>query len=484
MNTVFFLRRVGAALSQLDERLSRYRHVIGGAFALLLAAGFALLSVNHGPLYNLNDIGTFQNRALFIVMTCAGFFLLLLLTTALHRGGVYRLLLREGILFVGLWILLVGINQQTYFYGEEIRPMIRAMDAAGLGALAQWETTLTAPMATLLYVITRGAVYDLYTVKLACVLCFMLLGVLAMHAADVRNLGIRVEALLALCMILPCGFMSAACTALPDVIALAPLAAALMLAMGAKRPALKKLAAALYGLALALGGLALYALPIFVLLVIQKKFSARDLALSAAVALAACVPAVVCGMSVGKALYSLFAVLLALPTYAAGAPGMFSLIPRALVEEMPGMFQLQYLPEIDTVTNAQKYYTQAHFEQAALGFAIAGIAMYVGVFALVYRRKDMSGAARAFALTLMALIVCPGVTNGAWLAAAVLALYIIMTEKRLRLAACMVIFSVCGAAAYPMLEETLLPMATAFVLNLCALCMVLDVIPGSMKDIA
>lgn len=484
MNTVFFLRRVRAALTKLDEQLSRFHLLIGGAIAVLLAAGFALLSVEHGPLSNLNDIGTFRNRAIFILMTSAGFFLLLMLATALHRGGIYRLLLRELILFVGLWILLVGINQQTYFYGEEIRPMIRAMDEAGLGALAQWETTLTAPMATLLYAITRGAVYDLYTVKLLCVLSFMLLGVLVTYAADTRGLGIRAEALLALCMIVPCGFMSAACTALPDVIALAPLAAALMLVLTAKRPAMKMLAAALYGLALALGGVALYALPIFVLLVVQKKLSVRDLAISAAVALATCVPAMVCGMPVGKALYSLFSGLFVLPTYAAGAPGMFSLIPHALVEEMPGKFQLQYLPEIDTVTNAQKFYTQAHFEQAALGFAIAGIAIYAGVFALVYRRKDMSATARAFALTLTALMVCPGVTNGAWLAAAVLALYVIMTEKRLRLAACLVIFSVCGAATYPMLEETLLPMATAFVLNLCALCMALDVIPGSVKDIA
>jgi len=36
---------------------------------------------------------------------------------------------------------------------------------------------------------------------------------------------------------------------------------------------------------------------------------------------------------------------------------------------------------------------------------------------------------------------------------------------------------VSGAAAYPMLGETLLPMVLAFVLNLCALLMTIDVIP-------
>jgi len=151
------------------------------------------------------------------------------------------------------------------------------------------------------------------------------------------------------------------------------------------------------------------------------------------------------------------------------------------VSQMPIIWWMSRLPQIDTVTNAQPYYTQGHFEIAALGFAIAGIAIFGGVCAWLWQKKDMTAAARAYALVLTALIVCPGATNAAWIAASLASLLLLFEERRLRLPACMVLFAASCSAVYPMTREVLLPMAAAFALCLCALLMTLDVIPTTLN---
>ena len=479
MQMVFMLRRLRAAFVALDAYLARWRLLLGAAVAVLLAGGFALMSVYAGPIYNLNDIGTFRARLLFIAMTAAVY--LLLLTAALNKGNIYRMLLRQMIVTAGLLILLMGINQKTFFYVENTQPLIRAMDSQGLAALAGWETNLSAPEATMLYLITRGLVYDMYLVKLVCIGGYLLLCLLTLFAADRLNIGLRSEALLALCVILPLGFISAGCTALLDTVCVALLAVSLALALDKKDcRAMKWTAAVLFGLAIAVSGLALYALPVFAYLVYRRRMTGGQLALSLAIPVLACVPAIAAGMPAGEAVRSLFDANLALPEYAAGAPGFMSLIPRAEVGEMPIDMWMRYLPEIDAVTNAQPYYTQAHFERAALGLAIAGVAVYGGVCAWLYRNEEMTGTAKAFALILTALIVCPGATSAAWIPAGLMGLYAIFAEKRLRLPACMVLFASSCAAVYPMTEEVLLPMATAFALCLCALLMVMGIIPTGL----
>lgn len=480
MQATFLLRRVGSFFAALDDRLSRYRLLIGGAIALLLSGGFALMSVFAGPIYNLNDIGTFKIRALFIVMTATVYALLLIVTAALHRGSVYRMLLRQLIVTAGLMILLMGINQKTFFYNECIQPLIRAMDAGGLGAAAGWETNLSAPAMTLLYLITRGPVYDMYSVKLLCIGCFLLLCLLTARMADRKDMGLRADALLALCVILPQGFMSFGCTGLLDVVCVALLAAALALALGGEGRIAMRAAAAMYGFALSMSGLALYALPVFALLAANRRMSARELAAALAIPVLACVPAMLSGMPAGEALLSLLRANLSLPEYAAGAPGLLSLIPRAEVTEMPIIWWLERLPEYDAATNAQPYYTQEHFEIAALGISVSGIAIYGGVCAWLWQKNDMSKTAKAFALTLSALIVCPGITNGAWIAAGLLSLYAIFADKALRLPACMVLFAASCAAVYPMTEEILLPLAAAFALCLCALLMATGILPTTI----
>ena len=147
---------------------------------------------------------------------------------------------------------------------------------------------------------------------------------------------------------------------------------------------------------------------------------------------------------------------------------------------MPIDMWMRHLPEIDAVTNAQPYYTQAHFERAALGLAIADGAVYGGVCAWLYRNEEMTSTAKVFALILTALIVCPGATSAAWIAAGLTGLYAILAQKQLRLPACMVLFAASCAAVYPMTEEVLLPMAAAFALCLCALLMVMGIIPTGL----
>lgn len=467
------LLRVRDAALRVDETLTRRCRLLGALLALAIAALFAAVSVVAGPLYNLNDIGTFRLRALFIVMTAGVLGCALLAATLLHRGRFSRLALRQMILTAGMMILLQAINQKTYAYVEVIQPLVRAMDAQGLAAIVGWETNLSAPALTLLYLVTRLPVYDMYVVKLLSVAGFLALCVLALYVCDRRNMGIRAEVALALCLILPQGFLNAACAAQMDVAAVALLAASLVLALhdgGGKRA----LASAVcYGAAVALSGFALYALPVFIWLMGAKKIRPAHLAIALAVVALMCLPALVSGMPLGETAGSLVRANFALPQYASGAPNVLSFIPRALPEEMPEYAMLRHVAQMDTETYAQPFYTQAHFEQVSGGVILAALALLMGLCAMIVRQKGMGDIARAFALTLAALLCCPGVTSGAWVLLDVLAIVAIVAEPKLRLPACLTLFATAGASCYPVAEEILLPMIAAMILCLLALAIVM-----------
>ena len=116
------------------------------------------------------------------------------------------------------------------------------------------------------------------------------------------------------------------------------------------------------------------------------------------------------------------------------------------------------------------------------GLALAGLALYLGVCALVWCAKDKTPLHRAMLLALGALIVCPNVTSAAWLLLDVLCLYAILAEPGLRLPACLVLFATMTSSSYPMTEEVMLPMVAAFALCLAALCMLLGVIPTGKEE--
>ena len=476
------MNRLKDALGVLSRFTQKHRLLLSAVLAVLLSGLLALYNVSSGPLRNLNDIGGWDNRALFIAMSAAVHLSMLLLCAWLSHVSLARTALRQIIVTAGMVILLLAINQKTYAYVNVMQPVIRAMDEGGLAAGVAAASGMSAPMLLLMYAITRGPVYDMYLLKLFAIGCDLLLGLLAMRAADRNRLGLRAEVLLALCMILPQGFMNAACSALPEIAAVTLLAVSLTLALGCDRP--KTLASGLcYGAACALSGAALYALPVYLWLVRRGGMKRRELLAGACAALLLCVPAMACGMPALRALGSLFAANLGLPAYAAGAPGMVSLIPRAAVEEMPQYAPLlRHLTALDMETHAQQFYTQAHFEIIMRGVALAGLALYLSVCALAWRAKDKTPLHRAMLLVLGALIVCPNVTSAAWLLMDVLCLYAILAEPGLRLPACLVLFATMTSSSYPMTEEVMLPMVYAFILCLAALCMLLGVIPTGKEE--
>ena len=460
------------AAVRVDDFLTKYRLVFSALLAAVLAGVIALYNVSSGPLHNLNDIGGWSNRALFIAMSACVHGALLLAAALLSRVRFARIALRQVILTAGFYIMLLAINQKSYIYINVMLPLVRAMDA-GFSAGMQASSYLSAPAKVLVYFITRGPVYDMYLLKLFAIGCYLFTALLLMRAADRQNIGIRVEVLLALCVILPQAFLNAACSALAEVAALALLAAALEMRFGCDKP--KTLGAALcYGAACALCGACLLALPVM----LDKKNWKKQMIALAGVMVAGCVPAVMGGMRIADAAGSLFGAVLGMPVYAGGAPGAANLIPRALVEEIPQYAAtLRHLAQLDLVTHAQEHYTQAHFETVMRGFAWAGLAAYAALYALVRRGEGKAALHRAFVLTLGALIVCQGVTSSMWLAVDLICLYAIVTEPKLRLPSCMVLFATAAGACYPMTQEVLLPMVYAFVLCLAALCLLLDVIP-------
>ena len=467
---------IGQALDRLDRFLTKHRIICSALLAAALSALLALYNVNSGPLHNLNDIGGWDNRAVFIIM-CAGVQGALLMGCTMLSGVRFsRTALRQVILTAGYYILLIAINQKTYLYVNILQPLVRTMDE-GFAAGMQADCYLSAPAKLLVYLITRGPVYDMYTLKLAAIGCYLVTALLLTRAADQNGLGIRAEVLLALCVILPQAFMNAACSAMAVELAAVMLLAIAISLRGGKKRALA--AAVCFGAACALCGACLLALPAM----IDRKTWKRQAAIIAGVMLVLCVPAVAGGMPAAEAAGSLFGAVLGVPVYAGGAPGVANLIPRAAVEEIPQYAAiLRHLPEIDMVTNSQMHYTPAHYAYVMRGFAWAGLAAYAGLWLLVRRSEGKTALHRVLALVLGALIVCPGVTSGAWLVLDVLCLYVILAEPKLRLPACLVLFATAAGSCYPMTEEVLLPMVYAFVLCLLAMCMLLDVIPMGKEN--
>ena len=196
-------------LNALSAWLDRHALPLGAALAAALSLLLALYNVGGGPLGNLNDIGGWRNRALYIALTAAVQLFVLLAAALLYHERFWRLAVRQLLLTVGLVILLMGINHKSYLFVEQMLPFIRRMDAAGLSAMNDMRLNLSAPAVTALYLLTRGPIYDMYMLKLACMGAFLLMAVLAAHAADRRGWGLRGEALLLLCLILPQGFLTA-----------------------------------------------------------------------------------------------------------------------------------------------------------------------------------------------------------------------------------------------------------------------------------
>ena len=462
-------------LNALSAWLDRHALLLGALLAAVLSLLLALYNVGSGPLSNLNDIGGWRNRVLYIALTAGMQMVVLLAAALLYHERFWRLAVRELLLTAGLVILLMGINHKSYLFVEQMLPFIRQMDAAGLSAINNMPLNLSAPAATALYLITRGPIYDMYMVKLACMGAFLLLAVLAAHAADVRNWGLRSEALLLLCLILPQGFLAAGSAPQLDVLGALLLAAALML-LDERHPLGGML---LYGAAFALSGAALYALPLVVLLFPKSGAKAGHAALAALVALAACLPAVLGGVSVGRAVSSLFTANFAVPEYATGVPNLMSAFPRAAMEEMPEYALIRAFPEIDAVTNAPEVYTQAHFELLMHGLTFAALAMFIGLCAYLKQDRAASPLRKTLTLGLGAMILCPGVGMGAWLPLCMLCLAAILREPQTRLPACMALFATAGGCCYPATGETLLRPVYAFALCAAALFMLLGVIPGA-----
>lgn len=476
------INRLKGALAALDRFTTKHRLLLCTLLAAALSGVLALYNVSSGPLRNLNDIGGWANRALFIGMTAAVHAALLLLCALLCRVSFVRTALRQITLTAGLYILLLAINQKTYAYVNVIQPIVRAMDEGGFAAGLAMDSSLSAPALLLVYLVTRGPVYDMYLLKLLAIGCYLLIALMMTRMADRNGLGVRAEALLALCMILPQGFMNAACSALPEVAAIAALGVSLTLALGCDKP--KMLASGLcYGAACALSGAALYALPVYIALIGGGRMKKAQLLAGAGAALALCLPALLSGMTIAETARGLFAANMGLPQYAGGAPGMINLIARAAVEEMPQYAAvLRHLPALDTQAYAQEFYTQEHFAIVMRGFALAGLALYLGVCALAHRAKDKTALHRAMILTLGALIACPNASAAAWLAMDVLCLYVIVCAPKLRLPACVTLFATMTSSSFPMTEEVMLPMVYAFALCLLALCMLLDVIPMGKEE--
>lgn len=468
---------LSGVVRRVHARLTRMRLVLGMILAAILAAGFTAMNVSSGPLYNLNDIGGWGNRLVFLILSGGVLLGVLAGAVLMHRGSFGTLALRQGILYFGFMLLMMGINQKSYAYQDVLQPVVRAMDSGSLADGFALTQHLSAPALTLLYAVTRGPVYDMYMVKLLCAAGYMLLALCALRAADRANMGVRAQVLLTMIMILPQGFMAVGCVGQTEVLASGLLALSLLMATEEKPRSLSGML--LYALACALSGAALYALPAYLYLAAKGKIR-RAYWLAMLLPAALCLPAMMAGVPVWQALGSLLRANFAVPQYAAGVPNVMSLIPPADPMQTQAYAILSRMPELDMETYAQPYYTQAHYETIMRGFSLAAPAVYAGVCALMLRRGKADLRA-AMTLLLAGLYLCPAATTGAWILLDAVCVYALLAKPELRVPAFIVLFTTMASGCYPLARDVLLPMFACSVLCLTALCMLLGVVPMTLK---
>lgn len=80
---------------------------------------------------------------------------MLLVQTVLYRKSFIRAAIRQILLTAGLVILLLGINQKTCLFVEQVLPLVRQMDAAALAAESPLNLSHGLQL-TVLYAVTRG----------------------------------------------------------------------------------------------------------------------------------------------------------------------------------------------------------------------------------------------------------------------------------------------------------------------------------------
>lgn len=456
---------------KLDQRFSQYATGIGIFFSILIGAVITSVNVSLGPLANLNDIGGWHNRFIFLILCGGAEVLVQILAVRLRPSSCGRMLVRQLILVCGFHIAMLAINQKTYYYSMQIQPLIRAAETGGLSVLADIDTTLSIPLLSFLFLLTRIPIYDMYLVKLFCIVSYQVLVLLFVHSMEKTLPGLRTEALLLLSVILPQMFLSVSCAAQADVFALLLIALALTLRIKGS----PLLAAAIFGLSSSLCGVLLLAAPLFVFpnhdflhltpkgeVVGKKKQLTSTGAQVQTIFFGVAVffyfipmlPAILSGVPVGKAVISPLNALFGVPPYASGSPNLMSLFPRAAAIEMPEAFLLRHLPELDLETNASPFYSQAHFSMLMRSLALIGLAGYCSV--TFYATKRIDGVRLEFILTMAALFVVPGGSIALWLICDLLALYLILTNRKMRIQACLLLFVTAAGSCYPVTEEILI----------------------------
>ncbi|MCR4707959.1 MAG: hypothetical protein K5746_08430 [Clostridiales bacterium] len=458
--------------------LTRYGTAFGIALSLFIGAMTVLVNVSAGPLSNLNDIGGWRNRLLFLILCGISEALIQLLAVRLRPSSGGRMLLRQLLLVCGFHIALLAINQKTYYYTAQVQPLIRAAEGGGLSSLAGTQTVLSVPHLTLLFGLTRIPVYDLYLVKLLSIVSWQTLTLLFVFEAEKSLTGLQPEALLLFSQILPQAFLSAACAAQSDGFVLLLFAVSLFFwKRGKPIPA-----AAFYGFTVSLCGILLLAAPLFmgglrrylnagemgsrrcqsILQNARPEFVCIGIALI--FYFLPMLPAIFMGFPAGKALTSPFTGLFGVPPYTSGSPNLMALFPRASALEMPESFLLRRLPALDLETNASPFYTQAHFEMLMRGLALTGIAGFTA--GSVYAKRKTSGVRLAFILSAMALFAVPGASMALWLACDLLALFLILTDRKMRVPCCFLLFVTAAGCCYPVTEEILIrPAYTAMLMS-------------------
>ena len=472
----------------LNQLLNRHRVLCGIAVALLLSSLTFVYNLTTGPLVNLNDIGSWSNRLLFTALSAIVHISLLLLVIPFKITSG-KMVIRQLALTFAFLIFLLAINQKTFAYTTQVQPMIRQMDSGGLSVIGTFDTNLSVPMLTLYYMFTRGPIYDMYLAKLFAIACYEFLCLCVAGVIGEQHDGWAAEAVLCLSLILPQGFLSAACAAQMDVFAFL----LAVLSWKAIMQGNRKVGYAVFGVAAALCGAFWFCLPVLefgngytkairhdqdgptaILTAEKLPDRLRQICIAPAVAILCCLPAVIFGCPAGTALGSLLRCVSALPVAGAGVPSLVSYLPRALVEEMPQYAFLRPIAELDTVTWVAENYMGHHFEILMHGLSFANLAVYMGL--MVYAvLKNEHGVHRWITGLLIALMCMTSLDMSAWMLICILCIAGIVIEPRVRIPAALLLFATAGGSAYPVAGEVMLSPALQNTLCLIALGMLLGI---------
>lgn len=377
-----------------------------------LAAAFFLMNVNAGPLSQMDEIGGWGLRRLYLVLA-SGMLFVALASTAFFRSTWGTYALRMMFLVLGAVMRFYAMDSYSPYFVENLSPVIKAL-SGGLAQGAAQGNAYTPLTLTLLYVLQKLPIFPMYLVKLLSIGGDLLLAQICCRGMEKYKGEIAGSVMLFFVLFCPSLFLGGAYGGTPDSLPLVCAALALYFAWEKKG----LLAGIAFGAGYALYPAMLMILPALGL--VAGKDAGRRMALAAPVSgVVLSIPALLLGMPFSKALAAL--------TLRGRNPGylfknnasFYNFFAQPRMEDIPEYHLLRHIEGIEAGEMTELYTGATIPMLRTVGFIVFAV-VFCALCITLYRKRTQLQAHAVTVLALFALtgaLLLPGGDAGGFLLA-------------------------------------------------------------------